>query len=247
MISTFQGKLLDKKPLTEHVYLFTLQAVDHIYNFQPGQYTILHIPQGEGHAARRLYSMASPPSQKDSFELIVEILPNGVASQHLMKMNVGETVTCQGPAGMFVLSPQPADSVFLATGTGIAPVRSMIHHLFENHSDRKIYLFWGAPTLNDTYLIDEFKQLAEQNPNFYFMNCLSREQDLSCVTDELSKRYFDLGHVNDAMEKVQPIVTQLNAHHYYVCGSPKMVESMKEYLAGKAIPKENIHFEKFTV
>jgi len=248
MISTFQAQILEKRQLTEHVYLLRFKAVDLDYTFLPGQYTIFHMPQGDGHAARRLYSMASPASQKDAFELIVEILPNGIASAHFMNMQIGETVTAQGPAGMFTLNPDPADSVFLATGTGIAPIRSMIYHLIENRSNNKIYLFWGASNMKDTYLFDEFKQLAESSPNFMFLNCISREQDLSCVINTLDHKYYAIGRVNDAgIEKVEAIANNLNAHHYYICGGTKMVEGMKEYLTGKAIPKEHIHLEKFTV
>ncbi len=247
MISTFQAQLLDRTPLAEHVYMFKFKPQTIDYTFQPGQYTIFHIPQGDGHAARRLYSMASPASQKEWFELIVEILPDGVASKHFMNMQPGETVTAQGPAGMFVLKPEPSDSVFLATGTGIAPMRSMIYHLMENHSDKKMYLFWGASYMKETYLFEEFKKIAEANPNFMFLNCISREQDLSCITNELDRKYYTIGHVNDAgMEKIEAIVNNLTNHHYYICGGPKMVEGMKEYLAGKQISKENIHFEKFT-
>lgn len=247
MISTFPLRLDNREPLSEHVYLMRFTPMDIQLDFKPGQYVILHIPQATGSPARRLYSIASPESQKESLELIVEIVPNGVASEHLMKMQIGEMVTAQGPAGMFVLKPEPADTVFLATGTGIAPIRSMIHQIMEHHSDKKIYLFWGFPTMSTVYLLNEFKQIAKENPNFYFMNCLSREQDLSCVTDELDKPHFRLGHINDGMDAVAEITTNLNNYHYYICGGPKVVEAMKEFLGGKQIPKENIHFEKFTV
>lgn len=245
MIATFQLKLNERRPLSEHVYFFSFTPVDHQFSFQPGQYVILHIPQGDGHAARRLYSMASPSSKPEVVELIVEILPNGVASQHLMNMQLGETVTAQGPAGMFTLFPEPADTVFLATGTGIAPMRSMIHHLMENHSDKKIYLFWGFPTMSSIYLQEEFMEIARSNPNFTFVNCLSREADLSCVTKEEDKPHYALGHINDGLENTVP--GDLNTYHYYICGGPKVIESMREYLANKGIPKERIHFEKFTV
>ena len=120
MISTFNSILLERKQLSEHIYLFRFKPVDHVLEFKAGQYVILHIPQADGHAARRLYSMASPISQKDEFSLIVEIVPNGVASEFLMKMNLGETVSTQGPAGMFTVAENDRDVIFLATGTGIA-------------------------------------------------------------------------------------------------------------------------------
>lgn len=248
MISTFQIRLDEKTQLSEHIFHVRFTPVDFQLDFKPGQYVILHVPQENGHPARRLYSFASPASQKSYFDLIVEIVPNGIASQHLMKMQIGETITAQGPAGMFVPNAQPTDSVFLATGTGIAPIRSMIHYLIENHSQNKLYLFWGFPYKKSVYLYDEFAQLAKDNPNFIFMNCLSREEDMNAIITEVEKPHYAKGHVNDAMEAVEAISGNLNGHHYYVCGGPKMVESMKDYLLNqKQIPRENIHFEKFTV
>jgi ferredoxin-NADP reductase len=247
MIATFPIKLEERFPLTEHVYLMRFAPVNHQLDFKPGQYVILHIPQADGHPARRLYSIASPESQKQWFELLVEIIPDGVASGFLMNMKIGETVTAQGPAGMFFLKPEPMDTVFLATGTGIAPIRSMIRQLIDHHSDKKIFLFWGFPTMDTLYLQDEFKQIARTVPNFFFMNCMSREKDLSCVTDEFDKPHFGIGHINDGLETIAEISQNLNNFYYYICGGPKVVESMREYLASKQIPKENIHFEKFTL
>lgn len=243
MISTFQIRLTERERLAEQVYRFTFQPVNHVFTFKPGQYIILHIPQDNGYPARRLYSMASPASRTDSFDLIVEILEGGVASAHLMNMRIGDTMTGQGPAGIFVLSDQPEDSVFLATGTGIAPIRSMISHLIEHHSNKKIYLFWGFATASSVYLLDEFKQIAAEHPNFRFMNCLSREENLDCVT-ESDRQYFGIGRVNAGLERV--ITGDKTRYHYYLCGSPKVIESLREYLAGLGVPKEQVHFEKFT-
>lgn len=246
MISTFQSALLERKQLSEHIYLIRFKPVDFQIEFQPGQYVIFHIPQGDGHAARRLYSMASPVTQKDEFSLIVEIVPNGVASEHFMKMNIGETVTTQGPAGMFTLAQNDRDIIFLATGTGIAPIRSMIHYELEHNPGKKMSLFWGFPSFTSVYLLDEFMALAKQYPNFTFFNCLSREGNLECILDPEQKNHHRLGHVNDAFEQI--ITDDIMRYHYYVCGGPKVVESLKEYLlVTKVIPKDQVHFEKFTV
>ena len=245
MISTFQVTLTDRKQLAHDVYQFTFSTNGHSFEFLPGQYVLLHIPQADGKTARRLYSMASSHNQKDSFELIVEILENGVASQHLMKMNIGDTLTVQGPAGMFTTKETDRHIVFLATGTGIAPMRSMIYHLLEQEDGKEIYLLWGHKVYQDVYLLDEFKELASKHPHFTFLNCLSREQDLSCLTVPEDERFFRLGHINDDLESLLPL--PLTEYQYFLCGGPKVVESLKEWLASKNVPKEQVHFEKFTI
>lgn len=245
MISTFQVTLTDRKELTHDVYHFTFSTNGHQFEFLPGQYVILHIPQADGKTARRLYSMASPNTQKESFDLIVEILENGVASQHLMKMNIGDTLTVQGPAGMFTTKETDRHIVFLATGTGIAPMRSMLHHLLEKDDGKDIYLLWGHKQYHDVYLMDDLKEMASKHPNFRFVNCLSREENLSCITNQEDQKYFQLGHVNDKLEEMLSLPIQ--EYQFFLCGGPKVVESLKEWLASKNVPKEQVHFEKFTI
>jgi Na+-transporting NADH:ubiquinone oxidoreductase subunit NqrF len=99
--------------------------------------------------------------------------------------------------------------------------------------------------MQDTYLFEEFKQLNASYPNFTFMNCLSREENLECVTNPDDRQFYCLGHVNDGLETV--IKGDLTIYQYYLCGGPNVVESLREYLTNKGIPTENIHFEKFTV
>jgi NAD(P)H-flavin reductase len=245
MITTFPAILKERKQLTDDVYWFRFDNQGHPMEFKSGQYVILHIPQEEGATARRLYSMSSPNTDTMGFELIVEILPDGVASKHLMKMQPGETLTVQGPAGMFFLNPSDRDVVFLATGTGIAPIRSMLLELLADPTDRKVFLFWGHPHLKDVYLLDEFITLAEKDSRFRFCNCLSRETDLnSILPDERQRAYFAMGHVNDAFDEY--LGTDLTPYKYYLCGAQKVVESLREVLTAKGVEKANLHFEKFT-
>ena len=122
----------------------------------------------------------------------------------------------------------------------------MVYYELEHNPTKKMTLFWGFQKFDNVYLLDEFMELAAKNPNFTFFNCLSREGNLDCIVDPEQKKHHELGHVNDAFEKT--ITDDIMRYHYYVCGGPKVVESLKEYLlVTKAIPKEQVHFEKFTV
>lgn len=245
MLSTFTVTLSKREQLVHDVYHFEFSTNGFHFEFKAGQYVILHIPQPDGKTARRLYSMASSADIHERFELIVEIIPDGVASKHLMEMQIGDTLTVQGPAGMFFPQENEKHVVFLATGTGIAPMRSIIDHLIKTAPDRELYLFWGFKNMQDTYLFEEFKQLNASYPNFKFMNCLSREENLECVTSPDDRQFYGLGHVNDGLEAT--VAGDLTSYQYYLCGGPKVIESLREYLANKGVPKENVHFEKFTI
>jgi ferredoxin-NADP reductase len=189
--------------------------------------------------------MASSPQKTDSFELIIEIVSGGAASDYLMRINPGDTLTTQGPAGQFTLRPPSRPIIFLATGTGIAPIKSMILDLLEHQQTvQSLSLFWGFPVYDDTYLFPVFHQLHQQYPNFSFCNCLSRELDLSCIPEQDNQSFYALGHVQDAVST--KITNPLTEYDFYLCGGPKVVDALKEWTLNQGVPTEQVHFEKFT-
>lgn len=247
MIQTYTTQLVSKKELTEDVYLFRFRSENgQKIEYKAGQYLILMVPQADGQMARRLYSILTPPDETDYFEMIIEILPNGVASQYLMKLGEHDDVIFQGPAGLFILKENNNQKVYLATGTGIAPIVNMIETSMKvKAADVKSFLFWGVPTYKDVYLFPELKQLAESDPNLSFTICLSRETNLDTIP-ESDRKYFSLGRVTKSFDELSRSTDyRLSSTDYYVCGGRTVVESLRQYLYEKGIPKEVVHFEKF--
>jgi len=243
MLQSIVVKLSEKKQLTSNVFLFHFQLIDSKeINFKAGQYLMLKINN-----QCRLYSICSPDFNKESFELVVEIISGGLGSSYFNNLKVGDQVNFQGPAGMFTLRQTNKPKIFLATGTGIAPIRSMILSQKSKVKSQKYYLFWGLKTRQDVYFLDELKQLDNETmEQFKFHICLSREENL----EGLDKRYFMLGHINDDLLAFlsQLRITNyelLNDLEYYVCGGRDMVSSMVNFLKQQGINKENIFFEKF--
>lgn len=239
---TFQSTLISKQQLAQTVYLLqfsTDQAPD--FSFQAGQYIIAHIPQPSGTPLRRLYSIASPPSQKKSIELLIEAVPNGIGSTHITNLQEDDTITLQGPAGLFTIKDPNKQSIFLATGTGIAPMRSILKQLLSSQqkspqtSSPKYQLFWGLKYYADVYLFEELQQMAEEHPSFSFTICLSREKHLDMI-EYIPRTFFCTGRMNPPID---------NAYHYYICGSRHVVEDVKNDIFEKGVPKEQVHFEKF--
>jgi len=251
MLISYQTQLTKKVNLAGNVYLFEFSLLEpKEIIFLAGQYLILSVPHN-GKIFSRLYSIASPSWQKNSFELVVELVEGGMGSSYLNSLNIGDKVLFKGPAGMFTLKKTDKNKIFFATGTGIAPIRSMIKEnqfLLENKdknkNEKKIgnYLFWGLKNKEDVYFFDEFKNLTKLN-NFNFKICLSREKDLK----DLDQLFFALGHVDSVFEKelYSQIKDSLFNFDFYLCGSREVVESLRNYLIKKNIPSSNIFFEKF--
>lgn len=249
MLQIFKTTFVAKKKLDGDVYTFSFSCKepDQII-FTSGQYLILHVPQPDGTFKRKHFSLTSPSSQKNSFDFLLKIIPGGIASEYLMSLAEGDEVVLEGPAGMFVLKEDPLtggkDKIFLATGTGLAPVRSIINSELLNLNS-KFYLFWGIKTLEEAYFLEEFKKLTQENNNFKFWICLSREQNLDKVRQE-DKQYFFLGYVTKAYEQnPKSKIQNPKSSDFYLCGDKAIVESIRQFLIAKGIPNESITFEKF--
>ncbi len=248
MLITYQATLLEKKELAPHITYFRFsRPTDTTWDYKAGQYMIFHIPQDATHAARRLYSIASPPSKKDSLEFIIEYVENGIASQYLAAIGVNTQITFQGPAGMFFHKESDRSPVFLATGTGIAPMYAIIHDLLEKKYPKNIFLFWGLKLHEDLYYFDKFKELSTKYPNFQFKICFSREVGMPALITPEDAQFCMLGRINIGYEDLlKSIQSMPELYDYYLCGSKHVVEALREYLADRNVPKEQVYFEKFT-
>ncbi len=228
MLNTYKAILFHKAQLNSNTYLYHFDLIEpKEIIFKAGQYLMLKVPSDKGPVSR-LYSIASSPAEKNSFELIIQIIPGGLASNYLFSLKEKTEVVFQGPAGMFGLKENNRPKIFLTTGTGIAPVKSMLESYQLPVSSYS--LFWGLKTYKDIYLFDELKE-------FNLKICLSREQNLDIIPDK-DRKYFELGHV----DSYSPLLATAD---YYLCGGRQIVESLREFLVAKNIPKENIYFEKF--
>ena len=228
MLSTYKTILSQKTKLTFDVYLYHFDLIEpKEINFKAGQYLMIKIPTNKGPVSR-LYSIASSAAKKNSFELIIQIIPGGLASNYLSNLKVKDEIVFQGPAGMFCLRKNKRPKIFLATGTGIAPVKSILVSYQLPVSGYS--LFWGLKTYKDIDLFDELKM-------FNLKICLSREQNLDMIS-EVDKKFFELGHVNS----YSPLLTTAD---YYLCGGRQIVESLRLFLINKGVLQENIMFEKF--
>ena len=234
---TFDARVLRSTPLSEftkHIE-FEVSGVSH-FGFVPGQWLSVKTTTPGGEEMTRAYSIATPPTENGSVAFCLNRVQDGFMSNYLCNLEVGETISFQGPFGDFTLRPPLRDTVFIATGTGVAPFRSMLHWLLaekERHQDRQFWLLFGARRQQDLYYRDEFEQLAMEHGNFHFEPTLSRAEE-----DWPGLRGYVQQHLGE-------IVGMRTDMHAYICGLEKMVQANRDLLKTLAWDRKSIRYEKY--
>lgn len=206
------------------------------FGFVPGQWLSVKATTPEGEEIVRAYSIAAPPSENGRIAFCLNRVHEGFMSNHLCSLPDGSEITFQGPFGDFTLHPPMRDTIFIATGTGVAPFRSMLHWLLadsERHQGRGLWLLFGARTEQDLYYRDEFERLAAEHANFHFIPTLSR------ATPEWS------GLRGYVQEHVKEIAGDRKDMHAYICGLDKMVKANRELLKELGWERTSIRYEKY--
>ena len=164
-------------PLTETTRHFEWEVVEGgRFDFAAGQFISLTLARDAGEITRA-YSIASPPRGDTRFDLCLNRVPGGVMSNHLCDLQPGAKLDFTGPHGFFIVPPPiEHDLVFIATGTGIAPVRGMIADLFARGLEPgcEVWLLFGVRYPETILYRAEFERLAAERPNFHFVPTLSR-------------------------------------------------------------------------
>lgn len=208
-----------------------------IFNFVPGQFVSIKQRKLDGKEHTRAYSIASAPRGDNRFDLCLNRVGEGFLSNWLCDLEVGTKVEFHGPHGLFTLREPGRDSVFIATGTGIAPIRGMIHWLFESperHAGHEYWLVYGTRYEENMYYRDEFGRIAREHANFHYVPTLSRCGELwtGCK-----------GYVQD---HVREIVGERRDMQAYICGLHQMVDANRKLLKEElGWDRKQIVFERY--
>jgi ferredoxin-NADP reductase len=206
------------------------------FGFVAGQWLSFKTNKSDGEEIVRAYSIASPPNGDNKFALCLNRVQDGFMSNFLCDMKEGDEIGCQGPFGDFILRPPMRDTIFIATGTGIAPFRAMLHWLLGDearHQDKQIYLIFGNRTEKDIYYHDEFLRLEREHANFHYLPTLSRGEP----------HWQGLrGYVQ---EHVPAIAQGRTDMHAYICGLDKMVKANRDLLKSLGWDRKSILYEKY--
>lgn len=234
---TLTARLIRSVPLSEqtkHLEFEMLRTPR--FGFVSGQWLSLKANKPDGEEITRAYSIASPPADDNRFALCLNRVQDGFMSNFLCDLDEGAKIGCQGPFGDFILRPPLRDTLFIATGTGIAPFRSMLHWLLADpsrHDGRQLWLLFGSRYEKTIYYHDEFLRLAQAHSNFHYLPTLSRG----------GPEWTGLrGYVQEHIPGILQNRTDL---HAYICGLDKMVNCNRELLKSLGCDRKAIRYEKY--
>lgn len=234
---TFTARLVSSDSLSENTKHLEFEMVaERRFGFVAGQWLSLRQSKPDGEEITRAYSICSPPADDNRFALCLNRVQDGFMSNFLCAMKTGEEVSLQGPFGDFILHPPLRDTLFIATGTGIAPFRSMLHWLLaekSRHQEKHLWLLFGNRREEDIYYHSEFLRLAELHSNFHYLPTLSRASD-----GWQGLRGYVQRHVPE-------IAQGRSDMHAYICGLDKMVKANRELLKSLGWDRKAIRYEKY--
>lgn len=233
--------------LTKHLK-FEVQGAAR-FGFVPGQWLSVRATTSQGEEITRAYSIVSAPSEGKEFAFCLNRVEDGFMSNYLCDLEEGTEISFQGPFGDFILRPPLRDTLLIATGTGIAPFRSMLRSLFcptgQDRSPDKLtgppfpapshhfWLLFGVRFEQDIYYREDFERIAAGHSNFHFMPTLSRG----------GPEWRGLrGYVQ---EHLKGVVGRRRDMQAYICGLDKMVSVNRDLLKSLGWNRESIRYENY--
>ncbi|TLZ69961.1 MAG: FAD-dependent oxidoreductase [Methanobacteriota archaeon] len=221
------------KPYPEtYLIRFTFEDIPRTFDYQAGQFISI-FAEKDGKSISRPYSIASPPEQKDHLELCIKVVEGGFMSNYLHHVAPGTKLKAIAPLGTFVLLEPPdypiRDTVFVATGTGVAPFIGMIGHIWAMDYDIDVHLVFGCRYKHDLIYMDVLEKWEREHPNFHLYVTLSRPENSGWKGRN--------GYVQKVLENE---IKDPQQKDMYICGLHNMVEDVT-----KLCQELNFHWVRF--
>ena len=207
--------------------------------FVAGQWMSVDVPAG-AEIVRRSYSIASPPDGSPRFEIAVTKVDGGPGSTALHALAPGAVIKALGPQGFFTRPPEKTGpSLFVGTGTGITPLRSMLKDAVAKGDARPLWLMSGVRTEDDLLYRGELDALAAAHANVRVFYTLSRGNE-----SWSGRRGYVQTHVRELYDAM--VALGQGAPHVYICGLERMVSAVREVLRKEmGLPRELVHSERY--
>jgi len=204
--------------------------------FLPGQYIDFLLKDGK----RRSFSLANSPEEDALLELHIRHVPGGDFTDHVFgAMKVKDIMRISGPYGSFFLrdSGNSADkpAIFVAGGTGFAPIKSILAHAFHHEIDRQLILYWGAKSLADLYQPATPGEWQRTHDNFSFIPVLSEPRSGEAWPGRT-------GYVHEA---VLADFADLSGYEVYACGAPPMIGAARRDFTARGLPEDAFFSDSF--
>jgi ferredoxin-NADP reductase len=207
-------RIVERAPDTRSLFL----AVPGGLAFRPGQFISCLLPVG-GARLTKPYSIASDPESPDELELLLNLVPGGAGSRYLFDLSPGATITFTGPWGTFALDEAPpAETVFIAESTGIAPIRPMLRRAAAS-ARHPLRLLHGT---EHRLYADELASLP---------GLTIEHVPPSALAGEVARRWVDA----DADR----------SRHFFICGVGAIVPRLRDLLRGAGYARRAVQYEKW--
>lgn len=211
-------------------FVFEVPDIERL-DFEPGQFVSLSTELA-GRQITRAYSICSPPDG-NRFEICLNRVEEGLFSPYLFELRPGDSVIMRPPMGYFTLRNPLSDSVLVATGTGIAPFRSMLWYILPQERQRKFTLLFGVRYEKNLLYRAEFERLEAEHSNFRFWPTLSRPE-----AHWRGRTGHVQAHLAEALEGRHDV-------DVYICGLKAMVDDVRARLKASGFDRKRILYEKY--
>jgi len=228
------SEIIDETPSTKTFRM--VSETGYLPPFQAGQYVNLLV-ETRGVRSSRPYSIASPPNQRAFYDLTVKAVPDGFVSLYLLEeVTVGDSLNSSGPMGGFFHNPlsHSNEVVYMAGGSGITPMMSMIREVTDRGLERRMHLFYGSRTPDDIIYKEELERLATAHDNL----------TVDMVISEPEAGYRGLtGFIAGTMLKQR--LGDLTGKTFFVCGPEAMYTFCLKELESLGLRKKQIRVEVY--
>ncbi|HBI83536.1 CDP-6-deoxy-delta-3,4-glucoseen reductase [Orrella sp. NBD-18] len=209
------------------------------FRFYAGQYVELLLKDGK----RRSYSMANPPHAAEALELHIRHLPGGLFTDHVFgvgatQMKEREILRLEGPHGSFYLrEDSDLPIIMLASGTGFAPIKSIVEHMIHQGIQRPVTLYWGGRRPADLYMHELAQSWSQTVSGFKY---------IPVISDALPEDGWS-GRTGFVHKAVMQDHGDLSGYQVYACGAPIVVDSARrEFTASCKLPADAFFADSFT-
>lgn len=205
------------------------------FNFVAGQFVTLKIADKIPPCFRAYSISAAPKKDGNTFATCLKVVPGGRGSNWLNSLKIGDKLEFFGPSGKLTFNTPPEKlALFIATGTGITPMKSIIEDELNKGNTQKMHLLFGLRYIKDVFYKEHFENLAKSHPNFTVTMSLTRPENDDWKGEK--------GRVTEILEKMNP---DPKTTEIYICGLKDMINDVVTMLKSKGFEDSSIHEEKY--
>ena len=228
----FKAEVKSIVNLAPNIFEYKFKVLDLDFEYKAGQFVMMVFDSliDDSKNVSRAYSISSKPNSKE-FELCVEIIEGGQAGTYFSTLKEGQIVTFKGPFGMCYLKPENQnDLIMIATGTGIAPIKSIVDDLIAKGDKRKIEILFGV-RFEENIFYRELLDSYSEHENINARITLSKPSD----------------KWNGLKGRVTSHLDEFNWENkdLYICGNGAMIREVRQFGLDQGLDKKQIHLEIF--